>query len=219
MSQPWASMVALGHKKIETRSWRTHHTGLLVIHAARSFPKRGHPVWGLTSVIDAFKDTLEGQGSLPIGQAVAVCRVIGCVPTQLMVGQISEEERALGDYAPGRWAWVLEDIYALPEPVLMKGALGLFNVPEDAERKIAAQLIHRPLIRHVLHQTLDQYESERSMQAKPPDYVPERGETFSVAFGTAYTGRTCRCGFRTTDSESFDIHRGLRVIQCLPVRV
>lgn len=33
--QPWASLVILGHKKIETRSWNTKYRGDLLIHASK----------------------------------------------------------------------------------------------------------------------------------------------------------------------------------------
>ena len=33
--QPWASVVALGSKRIETRHWSTGHRGPLAIHAAK----------------------------------------------------------------------------------------------------------------------------------------------------------------------------------------
>lgn len=36
--QPWASLVALGVKTIETRSWSTRHRGPLYIHAAARHP-------------------------------------------------------------------------------------------------------------------------------------------------------------------------------------
>ncbi len=32
--QPWASLIAIGAKKIETRSWATKYRGPLAIHAA-----------------------------------------------------------------------------------------------------------------------------------------------------------------------------------------
>lgn len=32
--QPWASLIVLGHKKIETRGWATKYRGPLLIHAA-----------------------------------------------------------------------------------------------------------------------------------------------------------------------------------------
>ena len=38
LTQPWASLVAIGAKRIETRSWSTPYRGLLAIHAAKGFP-------------------------------------------------------------------------------------------------------------------------------------------------------------------------------------
>lgn len=33
--QPWATLVALGEKKIETRSWSTNFRGRIAIHAGK----------------------------------------------------------------------------------------------------------------------------------------------------------------------------------------
>ena len=41
-------------------------------------------------------------------------------------------ERAFGDYAPGRYAWVLADVLPLPRPVPWRGEQGLFEVPDVA---------------------------------------------------------------------------------------
>ena len=38
LHQPWANLVALGHKQIETRSWATKYRGALAIHAGKYFP-------------------------------------------------------------------------------------------------------------------------------------------------------------------------------------
>lgn len=32
--QPWATAIAIGAKRIETRSWETHYRGPIAIHAA-----------------------------------------------------------------------------------------------------------------------------------------------------------------------------------------
>ena len=39
LTQPWASLMELGQKEVETRSWYTGYRGELVIHAAKGFPK------------------------------------------------------------------------------------------------------------------------------------------------------------------------------------
>ena len=37
--QPWASLVAIGAKLYETRTWRTPHRGEIAIHASRTMGK------------------------------------------------------------------------------------------------------------------------------------------------------------------------------------
>src|SRR6202030_2406661 len=39
LTQPWATLVAIGAKRIETRSWPTLYRGPLAIYAAKRFPK------------------------------------------------------------------------------------------------------------------------------------------------------------------------------------
>jgi hypothetical protein len=38
-----------------------------------------------------------------------------------------EPELSFGDYTPGRYAWILTNVKALPEPIPAKGALGLWE--------------------------------------------------------------------------------------------
>lgn len=33
--QPWASLIAYGFKRFETRGWRTNYRGLVAIHAGK----------------------------------------------------------------------------------------------------------------------------------------------------------------------------------------
>lgn len=40
---------------------------------------------------------------------------------------ITEQERAFGNYTPGRFAWLLSNIRALPEAIPARGALSLWN--------------------------------------------------------------------------------------------
>ena len=39
ITQPWATLIAIGAKTIETRSWSTLYRGDLAIHAAKGFPR------------------------------------------------------------------------------------------------------------------------------------------------------------------------------------
>lgn len=76
--QPWASLIALGFKKFETRSWRTRYRGKLAIHAAKrkvdrdelakiSFDSIGHLEFSCLDTID-----------YPYGQIIAVSELKSC---------------------------------------------------------------------------------------------------------------------------------------------
>ena len=135
LTQPWASLVACGAKRIETRSWSTAYRGPLAIHAAKAFPRDCRE----TAEFDFhFRRFLIEAGyvhrfggidvsTLERGAIVATCRVVRCARTELIVSQISDQERAFGDYSSGRWAWLLNDIVRLPEPITARGALGLWE--------------------------------------------------------------------------------------------
>lgn len=126
--QPWASAIAVGAKQIETRTWWTAHRGPLAIHAAK---KRDHPdqraLWQWRCC-----ETLRMVGyrkfdSLPFGAIVATCRLVECFAAQ-DVADLSDQERALGNYQIGHYAWILEDIKQLPSPIPWRGEQGLFNI-------------------------------------------------------------------------------------------
>jgi activating signal cointegrator 1 len=128
LKQPWASLVALGAKQIETRSWRTSYQGLLAIHAGAEFlePQRR------LSRRAGFAQAL-GDKELPLGAVIATCTLIGCVPTEWLpiciLGQAtpSPKERLFGDYSSGRWAWLLADVEPLSWPIAAVGKLRLWN--------------------------------------------------------------------------------------------
>lgn len=134
--QPWASLIALGHKRYETRNWRSWHRGPIAIHAARKVVAAGklpefEPHWG----IDLDPD-------LPMGAIVAVANIVECC-TVADLADLSEKERALGDYRRlARWAWRLDDVVMLPEPVPMVGRQGIYTIPPDLRAQVAEQMEH-----------------------------------------------------------------------------
>lgn len=135
--QPWASLVALCEKKIETRSWYTSYRGTLAIHAAKK-PFDTDPY--LDRELYLFADALGlpdifSFDALPYGAVIATCNLVDCLyigKTHLhcyarVVPLPSGNELAFGDYTEGRFAWVLNDVRPLPEPIPAKGRQGLWN--------------------------------------------------------------------------------------------
>lgn len=134
LTQPWATLVATGKKKVETRSWSTRIRYEIAIHAARGFPKGARD-------FAAIEHTLERLPQrVPLGAIIAVARIVEVVPTEEAALKISALERLYGDYSAGRYAWILEDVRALDEPIGCKGQQRIWNVPLLIEAEIVAQL-------------------------------------------------------------------------------
>lgn len=140
LTQPWATLVAIGAKHIETRSWSTNYRGALAIHAAKGWKREDmefaldYPCRG-----ELIKAKVETLADLPRGAVVAIAQLTDVkricdtlsnrlMPWDLYSGVVEEPERAFGDYSDGRFAWLLEDVRPLPEPIYASGALGLWEV-------------------------------------------------------------------------------------------
>lgn len=134
MTQPWASAIAHGIKQWETRSWPTGYRGELAIHASKGFPAYAKEYADLASVTHPELD------ELPLGQIVCVCDLTSCRQTDSLVEEISETEEEWGDYSPGRFAFKMENVRVLSQPVLVKGSLGFWKVPPDIEAQVLAYL-------------------------------------------------------------------------------
>jgi len=118
--QPWASFVACGLKKWETRSWATEYRGPLAIHSAL------RPVDGFLSTVEKNipKDLL--PRGYPLGCVLAEVELVEIYPTDFQ--EVSETERLLGDWRPGRFAWQLKLSYAVNVPWHARGGRGLWNL-------------------------------------------------------------------------------------------
>jgi hypothetical protein len=101
--QPWASFVALRFKWIETRSWPA-------------------PRADCVPMIDA-TDTVPGRSFMYVDPDFVQ---IHDGPDDNAPRYI-EDQLPYGDFAPGRWAWLLADIEPLDEPVPAKGRQGIWE--------------------------------------------------------------------------------------------
>lgn len=145
--QPWASLVAEGLKRYETRSWPTDYRGLIAIHAAkRPIVKEeklailyacGGGGKGYTNEqFNALKRVLNSD--LPLGEIVAIVENTSCLKMvfsgaqsdQIAIWDQTIIERAVGDWHPGRFAFQLENILKLPKPFPFTGSQGLRRLDE-----------------------------------------------------------------------------------------
>lgn len=125
--QPWASLVVIGAKKLETRGWYTQERGRICIHAslsrARSFDLRD---------VQPFKkyiDSLGGYENLGYGYLIGEVGIDSIIKTEDIRAKLSVEELVFGDYSTGRWAWRLTHPVKYKKAIACKGNLNLWQVP------------------------------------------------------------------------------------------
>lgn len=174
LTQPWATLVAVGAKRIETRSWGTAYRGPLAIHAAKGANREAREFARAEPALSILQrhgyNTWE---QLPRGVFVARCELIDVVPivshrddasteryitideddlvrvwhpggelagAQVHVGEsdpwATEQEFAFGDYTPGRYGWLLDNVRHM-SPIDCRGALGLWRIPVELEAVFA----------------------------------------------------------------------------------
>jgi hypothetical protein len=131
LTQPWASLMALQAKRIETRSWKTPYRGELVIHAAKGFPGDAKDFCTSSGVRAVTGNMTPAQ--FPLSRGLCVVRLIDCISTDdKCLGEYFTvpNEVWFGDYSTGRYAWVTEFVRPLHDERTVKGALGLWEWPE-----------------------------------------------------------------------------------------
>lgn len=129
--QPWATLIAVGAKRIETRHWAAPASLVgerIGIHAAKT---KAH-----LNICDEspFSNHIENAQELPLGAVVATAVLVRCREmTEQAIRELEArlpDEAEFGLYEPGRYAWVLRDVLAL-EPVAFRGSQGFFDVPDE----------------------------------------------------------------------------------------
>lgn len=108
LTQPWATLMAVGAKRVETRSWSTNYRGPLVIHAAKGCPRACRDLFVGVPEHSPFAQALQRAGlphtsrsrppttwihhgdprlsfPLPSGEVVAVVDLVDCIPTTELV--------------------------------------------------------------------------------------------------------------------------------------
>lgn len=141
--QPWATLIALGEKKFETRSWATKHRGELAIHASKKVDKEAFT--DETIYMTLRKHGILTVNDLPTGAIVAITKLTNCFnvhadhsgssallsPNESPIWWVGKDsnEFIFGDYSHGRFAWELQDVRRI-EPIPAKGQLGLWNYPQ-----------------------------------------------------------------------------------------
>lgn len=168
--EPHATLMAIGAKRIETRGWSADYRGPVAIHSAKGGISQSELV--RTCLSEPFKTALLKSPNFSVwaeawkrsspnirtafypGHILAVGKLIDSLPTE-SIGCIpgvfddyrdleTDQERAFGNYGPGRYGLVFEDMVKLKTPIPFKSRQGkLLDLDEDTVVRVLADLAGR----------------------------------------------------------------------------
>jgi activating signal cointegrator 1 len=126
--QPWASLIVMGVKTIETRRWQTAHRGPLLIHSGQR--KAG----ALITLEPPIAKHISSFDTLAFGSIIGQVNLVDIIPvaslhlSPIELAQQSLELNAFGeDENLHRYAWMMEDAVQFKKPIPAKGHLHLWK--------------------------------------------------------------------------------------------
>lgn len=138
--QPWATLIAIGEKRFETRGWQTKHRGELAIHAGKQIDKEACEEYEIMAALARHGYMAD---NLPTGSVIAVTKLEECWEVSrclrgdvvlekdggntMREDPVSKKEKTFGWFDDGRYAWELGDVKQLPEPIPAEGKLSLWE--------------------------------------------------------------------------------------------
>lgn len=125
VQQPHAREMTDEGKRLENRTWYTHHRGELWIHAGKSRERGDQFPEGVALVF----------GAVVARVVLSDCMEAGAVEHHTIIDGFDQER-----YREGPFCLVLEEMQVLKKPVPCKGALGIWELPPDVEAECRRQL-------------------------------------------------------------------------------
>lgn len=124
--QPFASLIIAGVKHFETRSWPAKFQGRLAIHASKGYDGVDQEI---TRQLCRFPEVAKVvEAGLPTGVVLGIVVKGENYRTHEIAPLLTELERAIGDYSPGRAAWhIMQVVDRFERPVVAVGKLGLWE--------------------------------------------------------------------------------------------
>jgi hypothetical protein len=110
LKQPWATLLAFGHKTIEVRSWPTAQRGRILIHAARVSDERAE-AWERVP-----EELREAAGQ--VGGIIGAGELTACLAYRTVEAFRADQARHLNDpawfRAPVMYGFVFKNLTPLP---------------------------------------------------------------------------------------------------------
>ena len=133
--QPWASLMAVGAKVLETRDWDTKVRGEVYIHAAKTLDGLKLVHMFPMDVVKAMESALgmkewTWNKGLPFGKIIARGELIATFDGPMAL-KAYPEQKPFGDFNEGRFAHLYDKLTKI-DPILCSGKQGFFyaEIPE-----------------------------------------------------------------------------------------
>lgn len=152
VAYPWAAAFTV--KQAENRTWRPPRNvvgGFLALHAGKLPTSKDRQLQAAHEIqfIGSMRGTEIDPTSIPVGCVFAVARVLGWASMTSAddytwdAPNLDPDEVARilkSGWAFGPQVWLLSKAIWLPEPISCKGAQGLWNLPDQVQRAVMAQV-------------------------------------------------------------------------------
>lgn len=127
IKEPFASLLSQEKKRIETRSWKTNYRGELYIHAGlKKINQKDIRTQQLLELLD--------DKEMKYGYIIAKCELKDCIEmNESFLKEIDKhpQEKMCGEFQPGRYGWVIENVQILEHPISAKGKLSIWTYTEE----------------------------------------------------------------------------------------
>lgn len=128
LKQPWAQLMVMGAKRIETRSFQTKYRGELYIHASQTIDRHAVDLCRFNSWFHKYTPDFM---SLKKGYIVGRVLLMSIEKAEYLrseKGFMSGREFQFGDYSDGRYAWkCAPNMQEFTKPIACPGKLGIWE--------------------------------------------------------------------------------------------
>lgn len=118
IKQPWATLIMLGDKRYEFRTWKTKYRGDLLIHAGKGIDKEA---------MKRLEKYLPVE--IPLGKILGQVKITDCVmlTNSLKENLLKENPDIYKNSEIGLYGWKIEEVQVYDDQIEIKGRLGLWN--------------------------------------------------------------------------------------------
>ena len=125
IKQPWASLICMGIKDVENRTWQTHYRGRIFIHASKSADSR----FKGSSAHRIFTEDQNKAIPFTISGHLYIANLVpSAIIGEAIITDCVQDSKSIWA-EPGAWHWVMKKAVLYDRPIKCNGALSFWHPP------------------------------------------------------------------------------------------